>query len=86
MLAAVAGCARQDALAEHLCRHAEAGNAEGVRAVLAEGADIDKGSLRGTLSQGNLRELTPLMLACQKGHMPLGAHAVFSRSASRGGC
>ena len=26
--------------------------------------------MRGTFSQGNLRELTPLMFACQKGHMP----------------
>jgi hypothetical protein len=41
VLAAMAGCARTNALAEHLWRHAEAGNAEGVREVLAEGAEID---------------------------------------------
>ena len=56
----MAGCARTRALAEHLCRHAEAGNAEGVREVLAEGADIDEG----------FENLTPLMLACRGGHMP----------------
>ena len=48
VLAAMAGCARQDALAEQLCRHAEAGNADGVREVLAEGADVDKGIFTDT--------------------------------------
>ena len=59
VLAAMAGCARQDALAEQLCRHAEAGNADGVREVLAEGADVDKGIFTDTYSKGELREITP---------------------------
>ena len=82
-------CARTDALAEHLCRHAEAGNAEGVREVLAEGADIDKGIFTGTFSYGELREITPLMLACRKDHMPcvlalLEAGADLEKSAPNG--
>ena len=80
MLAAMAGCARQDALAEQLCRHAEAGNADGVREVLAEGADVDKGIFTDTYSKPELREITPLMLACRKDHMAVRA------GASRGGC
>ena len=56
----MAALAQARYLAEHLCRHAEAGNAEGVREVLAEGADIDEG----------FENLTPLMLACRGGHMP----------------
>ena len=80
VLAAMAGCARQDALAEQLCRHAEAGNADGVREVLAEGADVDKGIFTDTYSKPELREITPLMLACRKDHMAVRA------GASRGGC
>ena len=76
----MAGCARTRALAEHLCRHAEAGNAEGVREVLAEGADVDKGIFTDTYSKPELREITPLMLACRKDHMAVRA------GASRGGC
>ena len=66
-LAAIADCARTDTLAERLCSHARAGNLAGVREVLAAGADADKGVYKGSASQGDLREIAPLMYACRQG-------------------
>ena len=55
------------ALAELLCSHAASGNLAGVREVLAEGADVNRGVFKGSASQGDLREIPPLMHACKQG-------------------
>ena len=67
VLATIVDCARTDALAELLCSHAASGNLAGVREVLAAGADADKGVYKGSASQGDLREIAPLMYACRQG-------------------
>ena len=64
---AIVDCARTDALAELLCSHAASGNLAGVREVLAEGADVNRGIYKGSASEGDLREITPLQHACIQG-------------------
>ena len=62
---AIVDCARTDALAELLCSHAASGNLAGVREVLAEGADVNRGIYKGSASEGDdLTEITPLQHAC----------------------
>ena len=51
--------ARTDALAELLCSHAASGNLAGVREVLAEGADVNRGIYKGSASDDDLTEITP---------------------------
>ena len=60
--------ARTDALAELLCSHAASGNLAGVREVLAEGADVNRGIFKGSASEGDLTEMTPLLHACAHGN------------------
>jgi hypothetical protein len=50
---------RTDALAELLCSHAASGNLAGVREVLAEGADVNRGIYKGSASDDDLTEITP---------------------------
>ena len=64
---AIVDCARTDALAELLCSHAASGNLAGVREVLAEGADVNRGIYKGSASEGDLTEITPLQHACIQG-------------------
>ena len=67
VLATIVDCARTDALAKLLCRHATSGSLAGVREALAEGADVNRGVFKGSASQGDLREIAPLMYACRQG-------------------
>ena len=67
VLATIVDCARTDALAELLCRHATSGSLAGVREVLAEGADVNRGIYKGSASEGDLTEITPLQHACIQG-------------------
>jgi hypothetical protein len=60
--------ARTDALAGLLCSHAASGNLAGVREVLAEGADVNRGIFKGSASEGDLTEMTPLLHACAHGN------------------
>ena len=79
VLAAIVDCARTDALAELLCSHAASGNLAGVREVLAEGADVNRGVFKGSASQGDLRDCPP------HARMQAGGRGVRARD-YRGGC